>query len=52
MELRKSEYFKLFSEGINIQLSLPYDTKPVCMHKREYLEYYENENPENFSTNG
>ena len=37
MEFKKSEYFQLFSESINIQLNKEYDDTLVDQHKREYL---------------
>ena len=52
MELRKSEYFRLFSEIINFQLSKEYDGSVVGLLKEEYLELSENKKQGNFSLNG
>ena len=51
MEFKKSEYFQLFSESINIQLNKEYDDTLVDLHKREYLELSQNKNQGNFSLN-
>ena len=52
MQFKKTEYFKLFSESINIQLNERYDVGLVHRHKQEYLEYEQNRDDENFSLNG
>ena len=52
MKLRKSEYFRLFSDSINNQLNEKYDGTVVDLHKREYLELSENKNQRNSILNG
>ena len=52
MKLRKSEYFRIFSDSINDQLNENYDWKLICRHKREYLEFYEKKKQTNFILNG
>ena len=52
MESKKSEYFRLFSEVINIQLSKGHDKTLVDVLKKEYLELSEEKSQGNFNLNG
>ena len=48
MKLRKSEYFRLFSDSINLQPNENYDWKLICRHKREYQEFHEKKKTKKF----
>ena len=52
MKLRKSEYFRIFSDSINNQLNENYDATVVNRHKREYQELSGNKNQRNFILKG